>query len=69
MKSPIIQTVLSGVVLIVAFSSAVSALTPDVSEPLRDVVSAYSIVDAVVGSDFYNFFDWEAISDPTHGRV
>ncbi len=69
MKSSFIQTVLSGVVLVIAFSLAVSALPPEVSDPLRDVVSAYSIVDTVVGSDFYDFFNWEAISDPTHGRV
>jgi len=66
MKFSSIQTVLSGVVLLIPF---VFALPPHVSEPLRDVVSAYSIVDTVVGSDFYRFFDWEAISDPTHGRV
>ena len=33
------------------------------------LASGYSIVDTVVGPDFYNFFAWEAIPDPTHGRV
>jgi hypothetical protein len=29
----------------------------------------YKLSDTVAGFDFYNFFNWEAISDPTHGRV
>ena len=29
----------------------------------------YEMTDSIAGRDFYNFFDWEAISDPTHGRV
>jgi hypothetical protein len=27
------------------------------------------LVDTIIGSDFYNRFVWEAIDDPTHGRV
>ena len=29
----------------------------------------YKLVDQVVGTNFYDFFTWEAIQDPTHGRV
>jgi hypothetical protein len=29
----------------------------------------YSLTNDVVGSDFYNFFNWQAQPDPTHGRV
>jgi len=36
---------------------------------LSGLVSGYSLVDTVIGSTFYSFFDWEAISDPTNGRV
>lgn len=32
-------------------------------------VFGYSLTDTIIGSDFYDFFTWEAISDPTHGRV
>jgi len=32
-------------------------------------VSSYSVVDTVIGSQFYDFFGWEAIADPTRGRV
>jgi len=31
--------------------------------------STYVLSDNVVGSHFYQYFDWEAIPDPTHGRV
>jgi hypothetical protein len=31
--------------------------------------SVYEMTDSITGWDFYNFFDWEAIPDPTHGRV
>jgi len=31
--------------------------------------STYFLSDNVVGPDFYHYFDWEAIPDPTHGRV
>jgi hypothetical protein len=30
---------------------------------------SYSLTDTVIGSTFYKFFIWEAIGDPTHGRV
>ncbi|KAF9528602.1 glycoside hydrolase family 16 protein [Crepidotus variabilis] len=33
------------------------------------LVSAYSLVDNIVGTAFFNSFDWQAIADPTHGRV
>ncbi|KAG6830732.1 hypothetical protein H0H92_015011 [Tricholoma furcatifolium] len=31
--------------------------------------SIYLIEDAIIGPDFYNTFNFEAIADPTHGRV
>jgi len=31
--------------------------------------SPYILSDNVVGFDFYQYFDWEAIPDPTEGRV
>ncbi|KAH9475564.1 putative glycosidase C21B10.07 [Psilocybe cubensis] len=33
------------------------------------LAKTYALTDTVVGSSFYNFFEWEAIDDPTHGRV
>lgn len=33
------------------------------------LASGYSIADTVIGNDFYNFFDWYAMPDPTRGRV
>jgi len=36
---------------------------------LFGLVSGYSLVDTVVGPTFYTFFNWEAIPDPTNGRV
>jgi hypothetical protein len=36
----------------------------------RPVLTAtYPLSDAIVGSDFYKAFNFEAISDPSHGRV
>lgn len=29
----------------------------------------YFLSDDIVGPAFYTHFDWEAIDDPTHGRV
>jgi hypothetical protein len=29
----------------------------------------YFLKDEIVGPAFYSYFDWEAIDDPTHGRV
>lgn len=31
--------------------------------------ATYSLTDTVVGSDFNSFFAYEAIADPTNGRV
>jgi len=31
--------------------------------------ASYALSDAVVGWDFYGFFNWETMADPTHGRV
>jgi len=29
----------------------------------------YQLSNKIVGNDFYDNFNWEAINDPTHGRV
>ncbi|KAF9528601.1 glycoside hydrolase family 16 protein [Crepidotus variabilis] len=34
-----------------------------------NLVSAYSLSDTIIGSNFFDAFAWEAIADPTHGRV
>jgi hypothetical protein len=31
--------------------------------------ATYTLSDNIVGNAFYDAFNWEAISDPTHGRV
>ena len=31
--------------------------------------SCYLITDTIIGPDFYHFFHWQDITDPTHGRV
>lgn len=33
------------------------------------LAATYSLSDNVVGSAFYNYFQWENIADPTNGRV
>ncbi|TFK39334.1 putative laminarinase [Crucibulum laeve] len=33
------------------------------------IAVSYSISDNIIGSGFYNSFDFQAIADPTHGRV
>ncbi|PFH48249.1 glycoside hydrolase family 16 protein [Amanita thiersii Skay4041] len=33
------------------------------------LTAAYTLSDNIIGSGFYNAFDFEAIADPTHGRV
>ncbi|PPR05555.1 hypothetical protein CVT24_003294 [Panaeolus cyanescens] len=33
------------------------------------LVGAYQLTDQIIGNDFFNAFEWEAIADPTHGRV
>jgi len=33
------------------------------------LAATYALSDNVVGQGFYNAFDWQAIADPTHGRV
>ena len=35
----------------------------------RDSYPGPLLVDTIIGSDFYDRFIWEAIDDPTHGRV
>lgn len=31
--------------------------------------ATYSLRDNIVGSSFFDSFEWQAIDDPTHGRV
>jgi len=33
------------------------------------LANTYSLADTVIGKDFYTFFEWQAIPDPTNGRV
>lgn len=33
------------------------------------LASGYKLVDTVIGHDFLNFFEWQTMGDPTHGRV
>ena len=35
----------------------------------RASLSTFFLSDNIVGADFYQHFDWEALPDPTHGRV
>ena len=35
----------------------------------RVLGDTYSLTSGIVGPDFLNFFTFEAIADPTHGRV
>ena len=32
-------------------------------------LDVYSLSDTVIGKDFYTFFEWQAMPDPTDGRV
>ncbi|KAF8152572.1 glycoside hydrolase family 16 protein [Crassisporium funariophilum] len=45
-----------------AAAFALSSITPALG-------ATYSLSDNIVGSGFYSAFDWQAIADPTHGRV
>jgi hypothetical protein len=33
------------------------------------LAATYQLSDEIVGPTFYTAFEWEAIADPTHGRV
>jgi hypothetical protein len=46
-----------------AFLSSVALLS------VLGQATAYNIVDTISGTGFYNAFEFQAISDPTHGRV
>ncbi len=35
----------------------------------RVLAAPYFLTSNIVGNDFYRAFQWENISDPTHGRV
>ena len=35
----------------------------------RASLSTFFLSDNIVGADFYQHFDWEALPDPSHGRV
>ncbi|EAU84955.2 glycosyl hydrolase family 16 [Coprinopsis cinerea okayama7 len=54
--------------------SLTSLLLLALLQPLVNLLPAvqaapYSIAENIVGEGFYSAFDWQAISDPTHGRV
>jgi len=46
-----------------------SVLSVALFTALLHKAAAYNLADNIVGSGFYNSFDFEAIADPTHGRV
>ena len=48
--------------IVLGGNSASAGLVPSLS-------LCYSLKDSYVGADFQNNWDWEAIPDPTHGRV
>jgi hypothetical protein len=48
------------------FSTALAALAAAL--PLARA-ALYLVEDSFVGTDFLRNFNWEAIEDPTHGRV
>ena len=33
------------------------------------IVAGYTLVDVVIGNDFYSFFNWQQIKDPSEARV
>ncbi len=35
----------------------------------QTVKGLYHLTESIIGQEFYNHFTWEAIKDPTHGRV
>lgn len=47
------------------FSGAIVAVVTVVPA----LAATYSLVDNIVGGDFYNSFEWQNIYDPTNGRV
>jgi hypothetical protein len=50
--------------------SATAGLVPSLRlDPFPGPPICYSLQDKYVGVDFQNRWDWEAIADPTHGRV
>ena len=49
----------------VAFAVVVFALS-SFAPALADI---YFLSDKIIGPDFYTAFEWEAIKDPTNGRV
>jgi hypothetical protein len=48
--------------------SSIGVITLLASVPLV-LGSSYPLSDSIVGSQFYDKFNFEAITDPTHGRV
>jgi len=46
-----------------SFGFALLTALPSIS------AASYKLADKYVGSDFFNTWSWEAIADPTHGRV
>ncbi|KAF9035192.1 endo-1,3(4)-beta-glucanase [Panaeolus papilionaceus] len=49
--------------------SIISALLALFGAVAPAFAATYSMSDEIIGSGFYNAFDWQAIADPTHGRV
>lgn len=49
-------------VIMVAAIFALLSFTPALA-------GTYLLSDEIIGSDFYTAFNWEAIEDPTQGRV
>jgi hypothetical protein len=40
-----------------------------ITASLPAFAATYYMSDNIQGNGFYNAFEWQAISDPTHGRV
>lgn len=51
---------------VMAFTTLVMIL---VALACQALAATYSISDEIVGSGFYNSFSFQAITDPTNGRV
>ncbi|KZW03327.1 glycoside hydrolase family 16 protein [Exidia glandulosa HHB12029] len=51
------------------FGSRSLALALALASPSLTMAASYSVSDTFIGSSFLSGFDFEAISDPTHGRV
>ena len=59
----LIYVLASSFILIGAYRAR-AGIVPQLWPPI-----CYSLTDTYVGADFQNNWEWEAIPDPTHGRV